>query len=191
MPEFLQPSFCASEVSVRYTAIKLAVRESQRQYNEGRALFVACDSDSDSMSTSERLAASQIYLQHMRTYGLSLTLAAITNVILRTKKGDGGEGGGGVRVTTGEASSSETPTELQSFIAGITALALQAAKFEPIGAGFIAPFLDAAWAIDEACRASIEAVAASHQIGFTVGRARIFSKRLHGSLDAVRAVAVR
>jgi len=195
MPEFLRPSFCVSEIALRYASIKLAVQESHRQYNEGRALFVrssksksesdldCSDSTTTNSSSSERLtgsAASQVYLQHMRTYGLSLTLAAITNAILRAKRVDGGE--------EEEEEEEEVPeTDLHtSYTTGIVALALEAADFEPIGAGFIAPFLDAAWAIDEACRAAIEAVAESHRIGFTVGRARIFSERLRGCLDAVR-----
>jgi len=73
--------------------------------------------------------------------------------------------------------------DLTSTTHAIIAVAYEAGKFEPIGAGFVSPFLDTAWAVDATSRQSILAVANSHQLGFTVGRATTYAAKFQEMLS--------
>lgn len=106
---------------------------------------------------SEAFDITHCFLQDLRSYGLSLTLAATLNTILRVY----------------EPQSMILLNDLTSITHAIVSVACQAGKLEHIGAGFVSPFLDTAWAVDASSRQSILVVANFHAVGFTVGRATI------------------
>lgn len=168
-PDLLEHGRCVSEVKAHYRNLQSVVQLFKIRYTNSRTTLHTA-TKATSIEGSEALDQTHSFLQDLRSYGLSLTLAATFNTVLRVY----------------DPQNMLFVKDLKSITKAIVAVAHEAGKFEPIGAGFVSPFLDTAWAVDASSRPSILAVAGSHQLGFTVGRATIFAAKFQQVLSRLR-----
>lgn len=169
LPGLLKQRHCLPAVETHYRNLLSVVQQFEYRHTHSRAAFYTTTVTGSTMY-SEVLDQTHHFLQDLRSYGLSLTLAATMNTILRVY----------------EPQSMMLSNDLASITDALIVIAYEAGKFEPIGAGFVSPFLDTAWAVHPSSRKSILAVASPHRLGFTVGRATIFAAKFHQVLSTLR-----
>lgn len=168
LPGLLEGRRCVTEVIALYRTLRSVVKELKIRHMRSRDARCATI-DTWSARNLEASEQTRAFLQDLRSYGLSLTLAATMNTIIRLYEPDK------VRLVV----------DLASIVQEIIAVACEASQFEPIGSGFVSPFLDTVWAVHASSRPSILAVSSSCQLGFTVGRANIFATKLQRVLSTL------
>lgn len=124
----------------------------------------------DSENSSEETRS---YLRLLRNYGLSLALTLVMEAILEIYFPD----------------ESGDPSQVSSqFVCELVSLAREARRFRPLGATFIAAFLNVAWAVgNQASRRELQIELSLNEVDFEVERAVVFSRKLNHSLDVLRS----
>lgn len=112
------------------------------------------------------------HMRNMRSYGIALLMGLVLNTILRMYF---------------PAQDSELSRASWNFSGELLELAKLATRFKPLGATFMAPFLNTVWAVgDRKARTQMQPALKLHKVDFDVERATILSKKLNGLLDSLR-----
>lgn len=156
-----------------FAGISSVIRDCRRHWRQSCISLTSSattpDMLTDGAHSQETLRA---HLRIVRSYGVSLTLGLIMNTIVRMYYPDQDH----ALAQTSQKSSEE-----------LISLAKQATQFKPLGATFMAPFLNTVWAVgDLDSRTQMVPALRRHEIDFEVERATILSGRLKGLLDDMR-----
>lgn len=161
-----------SEVLSYYNALSLIALNHRTRLAEVRTTLAVNSPTSNSSSNQETSEEIRSYVRLIRSYGLSLTIGLVTNIILR------------MYFPSKEFELAQTSWH---FACELASLATEAAQFKPLGSMFTANFLNTAWAVcDETSRGELLVLLASNQVDFDIGRAKILSEKLDHSFDVLR-----
>jgi hypothetical protein len=163
----------AEEASSRFATISSIIGDCRSHWRQSCKAIESPSTGSDGFAkeapTSEAL---RFHLRTVRCYGISLTMGLVMNTI--------------VRMYFPNQDNALVQTSL-SFSRELVSLAKQATRFKPLGATFMAPFLNTVWAVgDRHSRTQMTPVLRMNQIDFQVERAMILSKKLNGLLDSLQ-----
>lgn len=162
-----------SEALSYYTTLSRVARHQRTQLAEVRETLAIESPNTDLTSRGDEV---RLFLKLLRSYGISLTLGLVVNMILRIyypNKQD------------------DLVQSSWQFCTEIVSLATEAAQFKPLGAPFMGPFLNTAWAVgDQQSRKALLELLASSGVEFEVERASFLSKKLERAFDVLRSQVV-
>lgn len=163
----------AAEALVTFAKIYSIVRDGRSHWQRScKSLGWLSTSSDESGNEDTNQEALRTHLRIVRSYSVSLTLGLIMNTIVRMYFPDQ------------EDQLAQTSWKLSG---ELVSLAKQATRFKPLGATFMAPFLNTVWAVgDRDSRTQMVSALSLHQVDFEVERATILSKKLNNSLDTLR-----
>jgi hypothetical protein len=174
LTQFLHHVKPAAEASTHFAKISSVIGDCRSQWRQSCKAIEHPHIGSDGLakeisSSSDALKA---HLRIVRCYGISLTQGLVMNTI--------------VRMYLPEKDDSLAHTSLK-FSQELVSLAKQVTRVKPLGATFMAAFLNTVWAVgDRHSRTQMTPVLSMSEVDFKVERAIIMSKKLNGLLDTLQ-----
>jgi hypothetical protein len=165
----------ASELWAYYTTVTFMVHDQAYLFVGIHGTFAAhCSNLETSICDKDVSNKIRSFLRLMRSYCLSITLALVMNTILRVYH---------------QEKDSLLAQDSEKFISGLISMATQAVPLQPLGTGFMVPFLNTAWSvIYRASPGKMEDTINMHDINPVIDRRIVFSCKLNKSLDALQTL---